>query len=471
MPRFDHLFAATAQIDGQGRSWVQVMQTGDRLRNGRYHFTITLPDLATYAQSIESNAGRIQMDYDHPDPSNARDTRAAGWFTGQTKVLAAGDVRPDGSGQPADDPELWSEVQWTPRAQQEIRDGEYRFVSPEFSFQERDAKTGLMTKAKAFLCATLTNRPFFRMQPVTAADLDDGFLQALADRFGVAVEDLTAIAADPSKPYGDVEYADPGVLEDGKKRYPLDTEDHIRAAWSYINQEKNAGQYTADQLASIKSKIGAAMKRIGANVTATEGEDMPDMKAVATALGLPEDATEDQIVAAAKAKTDSPGDDKNVVKLTNAQHAELEAKAALGVKASQDLAEMKVTTMFDDAERDNRMAPAERDTLTALCKSGDSFDDDRIAGVKAALDARPKGSFKEQGTGGDGKPGTATAATAEAADEFASAHADDVDDDSVKVHVRAEEILKEDGVKASDPDYATAYVRAANKATRELAAA
>jgi HK97 family phage prohead protease len=64
---------------------------------------------------------------------------------------------------------------------------------------------------------------------------------------------------DGSKPYGDVEYADPGY-RDGKKRYPIDTEGHIRAAWNYIHKPKNAGEYSAEQLKHIKSKIISAWK-------------------------------------------------------------------------------------------------------------------------------------------------------------------------------------------------------------------
>lgn len=60
---------------------------------------------------------------------------------------------------------------------------------------------------------------------------------------------------------GEVEYADPGYQDDGKKRYPIDTEEHIRAAWSYIHQEKNAAKYTNEQVAAIKRRIVAAWKR------------------------------------------------------------------------------------------------------------------------------------------------------------------------------------------------------------------
>lgn len=74
---------------------------------------------------------------------------------------------------------------------------------------------------------------------------------------------VTERASAAKKPYGDVTYADP---KNGK--YPLDTEDHIRAAWSYINMPKNASQYPMNgvTLSEVKARIAAAMKRIGADV-------------------------------------------------------------------------------------------------------------------------------------------------------------------------------------------------------------
>ena len=63
-------------------------------------------------------------------------------------------------------------------------------------------------------------------------------------------------------------YADPGYQSDHKKRYPIDTVDHARAAWSYINQASNASQYTADEVKAIKGRIRAALKRFGVEVAA-----------------------------------------------------------------------------------------------------------------------------------------------------------------------------------------------------------
>lgn len=62
------------------------------------------------------------------------------------------------------------------------------------------------------------------------------------------------------KPYGDVEYADP---EDGK--YPIDTEEHCRAALAYVNMPKNAA-VLGDKLAAVKAKIVAACKKFGIDV-------------------------------------------------------------------------------------------------------------------------------------------------------------------------------------------------------------
>lgn len=74
-------------------------------------------------------------------------------------------------------------------------------------------------------------------------------------------------AASAQKPYGDVKYADPGYQKDGKKRYPINTAGHVRAAWSYINQAGNAAKYSSDQVAKIKARIRSAAKKFGIKIT------------------------------------------------------------------------------------------------------------------------------------------------------------------------------------------------------------
>src|SRR6516162_3114769 len=69
-----------------------------------------------------------------------------------------------------------------------------------------------------------------------------------------------------SSPDDDVEYADPGYQADGQHRYPVDTAEHARAAWSYINKASNASAYSSDDLAKVKAKIRAACAKFGIEI-------------------------------------------------------------------------------------------------------------------------------------------------------------------------------------------------------------
>ena len=62
--------------------------------------------------------------------------------------------------------------------------------------------------------------------------------------------------------YGDVEFADTT-----NKKYPIDTAEHVRAAWSYINQKDNAAKYDADEVKTIKHRIKQAAKKHGVEIS------------------------------------------------------------------------------------------------------------------------------------------------------------------------------------------------------------
>ncbi len=63
--------------------------------------------------------------------------------------------------------------------------------------------------------------------------------------------------------YGDVEFAD-----ETNHKYPIDTPEHVRAAWSYINHKDNAAKYEADEVKTIKSRIQRAAKKHGIEIEA-----------------------------------------------------------------------------------------------------------------------------------------------------------------------------------------------------------
>jgi hypothetical protein len=61
--------------------------------------------------------------------------------------------------------------------------------------------------------------------------------------------------------YGDVKFADPV-----NNKYPIDTEEHVRAAWSYINHKDNAAKYDKDEVETIKKRIKSAAKKFDIDI-------------------------------------------------------------------------------------------------------------------------------------------------------------------------------------------------------------
>ena len=61
--------------------------------------------------------------------------------------------------------------------------------------------------------------------------------------------------------YGNVEFADPV-----NHKYPIDTKEHVRAAWRYINKASNADEYDPDEVKTIKGRIEQAAKDKGIDI-------------------------------------------------------------------------------------------------------------------------------------------------------------------------------------------------------------
>lgn len=61
--------------------------------------------------------------------------------------------------------------------------------------------------------------------------------------------------------YGDVEFAD-----STNNKYPIDTPQHVRSAWSYINHADNAAKYDTEEVETIKARIKRAAKKHGVEI-------------------------------------------------------------------------------------------------------------------------------------------------------------------------------------------------------------
>ncbi len=72
----------------------------------------------------------------------------------------------------------------------------------------------------------------------------------------------TAAATAVDKPYGDVQYADPG-MRGNKARYPINTPEHIRAAEDFIHHPKEEAEYSPTELHRVEDAINRAAEEHG----------------------------------------------------------------------------------------------------------------------------------------------------------------------------------------------------------------
>jgi type III secretion system FlhB-like substrate exporter len=159
--------------------------------------------------------------------------------------------------------------------------------------------------------------------------------------------------------YGDVSYAD-----SENRKYPIDTEAHVRAALSYINMPKNAEKYSADKLGAVKSKIEAAAKRHGIKISESTKKEESMSKLFAKALGLDENASDETIVTALSQKLAAIPDISKLPKPEDI--APLKDLTALSVKLTATETQLAVlnkaqengVSLAQKAEIDHLMAEA-----------------------------------------------------------------------------------------------------------------
>lgn len=147
--------------EGVAPDWVQLLPSGPKItgRDGRAWFLNDPQDVITAFQQREIP---ICVDFEHSSEHRAPqglDAPAAGWIT-QLEIR---------------DGEIWGNVEWTPKAAQQIADREYRFLSPVFTYQ----KAG--KQIIALVSAGLTNQPNLSMTALNseARLVNDDILERL----------------------------------------------------------------------------------------------------------------------------------------------------------------------------------------------------------------------------------------------------------------------------------------------------
>lgn len=295
-PRLIAAAAVPEAAEGQAVSWVQLLKTGEFQHSAYGRFTVDDAFLRDIVATFSTFAQGVPMDYDHSFLTDGS-TRAAGWVR---KLEIRGN-------------ELWGEVAWTAAAAAAIRDGEYRFISPEFTSVWVD-ETG-KKHGPALLASALTNRPFLEgMREVSLSH---------------------AIDADGDR----------------------------------ILLMKPAQQGATNQ-----------------------GARAVDRDQMIQAMGLATDATDEQIIAAARARRALPD---GAVVLSAKDHQALTDRAEAGDKAKAEavarVKELHLSTWVSTG----RLAPADRDMISL------AYDADHEK-VVAMMDARqPNPAFKPAGKDGE----------------------------------------------------------------------
>lgn len=94
----------------------------------------------------------------------------------------------------------------------------------------------------------------------TTTDALEKWADGLTDEEAATLAEKIARRKDVSPKEGDDKYGAVEFADTTNKKYPIDTAEHIRAAWSYIHMPENSGKYSAEDSAAIKSRIAAAWR-------------------------------------------------------------------------------------------------------------------------------------------------------------------------------------------------------------------
>jgi phage I-like protein len=152
---------------------IAVAVPGSFVKAGR-EFSIT-PEMIREMEAnfAKRKNGQVVIDYEHAseDPAVAKGgpVPAAGWIH-RLAVSSRQDAVGSGGRQLPDANCLTALVEWTPKAEEMLRAGEYRFFSPAIDFNAADKETG-EPQGATLTSGALTNHPFLEdLPPIMLSD-------------------------------------------------------------------------------------------------------------------------------------------------------------------------------------------------------------------------------------------------------------------------------------------------------------
>jgi phage I-like protein len=141
------------QLSEAGNKEIQLFRVGTFYHASYGKFEITKEILQAMEKNFQAKVRGIDLAVDY---KHASDAEAAGWIK-SLYLLNEGT-------------ELWASVDWTPKADKILSEKEFRYISPEFTFDYQDNET-LQKYGPVLLGAGLTNRPTIKnMEPVVLSE-------------------------------------------------------------------------------------------------------------------------------------------------------------------------------------------------------------------------------------------------------------------------------------------------------------
>lgn len=138
---------AGSLADGSTESWVNLAVAGNWEGHSSGAFTLTPEKFAQMVANFQKRSETpLKFDYEHQTRNGSDGPKPASGYIKQLETRDGGN-------------ELWGKVEWTPKAAEMIKAGEYRYCSPVINFDAVDRKTGQPCGAELFQAA-LTGDPF-----------------------------------------------------------------------------------------------------------------------------------------------------------------------------------------------------------------------------------------------------------------------------------------------------------------------
>ncbi|MFJ6416482.1 phage protease [Paeniglutamicibacter sp. NPDC091659] len=290
---FRTLVKIKADAEGNAPKTIELLKTGSWETPWHGEFEITPQDIQEFVRHFEQGVGLVEDDKQAPiNYGHKAADKASGWMP---KLYA------DDSGTA-----LLTDPNWTPAAVQAIKDGEWKYISPEFNprnypwenpEQEYEFVPNVLTGA------ALTNIPLFKkLKPVTASRLpsktvkaaatgdseqhnDEGDHMTLEEIRAKQVADLTAeekafladnkadLSAEELTKYeledtseadekaaADKEAADKAAADEAKATADAEAAEAARVAVEGVEASAKPVSITADRLAKLEADAAAGRK-------------------------------------------------------------------------------------------------------------------------------------------------------------------------------------------------------------------